>query len=117
MWGQPAPGCPKRSEDSLREPSCPSWFPLLKLFRRRVPHFSRALCARKPALSLSKGGGFRLENQRANCRRISFPSPKNFRYFTNFPFSSRSVTTSRHPHKRLRGFNDSRGSKETKGPS
>jgi len=109
LCGDSRPRPSQRSEVSLREPSCPSWFPLLKLFRRRVPHFSRALCARS--------GDFRLENQQANCHRISFPSPKNFRYFTNFPFSSRSVTTSRHPHKRLRGFNDSRASKETKGPS
>jgi hypothetical protein len=29
---------------------------------RRVPHFSRVLCARKPALSLSKGGDFHFES-------------------------------------------------------
>jgi hypothetical protein len=32
---------------------------IILIVRRRVPHFSRVLCARKPALSLSKGGDFR----------------------------------------------------------
>src|SRR5450631_1701986 len=46
LCGDSRPRPSQRSEVSLREPSCPSWFPLLKLFRRRVP-ISRALFARE----------------------------------------------------------------------